>query len=69
MSIETQVLEGIRSLPPEKQSEVIGFIESIRQRNVASAPLRPIGLCQGEFTVPDDFDAPLPEDLLRDFES
>ena len=23
--------------------------------------LRPFGLCAGEFTVPDDFDAPLPE--------
>lgn len=29
---------------------------------------RPIGLCRGEFTVPDDFDAPLPDDVLRDFE-
>ena len=26
---------------------------------------RPYGLCAGEFTVPDDFDAPLPEDVLR----
>ena len=25
--------------------------------------LRPFGLCAGEFTVPDDFDAPLPEDI------
>lgn len=30
--------------------------------------LRPFGLCAGEFTVPDDFDAPLPEDLLSVFE-
>lgn len=30
--------------------------------------LRPVGLCAGEFTVPDDFDAPLPEDLLATFE-
>jgi antitoxin (DNA-binding transcriptional repressor) of toxin-antitoxin stability system len=29
--------------------------------------LRPFGLCAGEFTVPDDFDAPLPEDLLKTF--
>ena len=29
---------------------------------------RPFGLCAGEFTVPDDFDAPLPEDLLNAFE-
>ncbi|MBS1787964.1 MAG: hypothetical protein JST85_09595 [Acidobacteria bacterium] len=29
---------------------------------------RPFGLCAGEFVVPDDFDAPLPEEILRDFE-
>jgi antitoxin (DNA-binding transcriptional repressor) of toxin-antitoxin stability system len=28
---------------------------------------RPFGLCTGEFTVPDDFDAPFPEDLLNAF--
>jgi len=31
-------------------------------------PLRPFGLCAGEFTVPDDFDAPLPESILNAFE-
>jgi antitoxin (DNA-binding transcriptional repressor) of toxin-antitoxin stability system len=30
--------------------------------------LRPFGLCTGEFTVPEDFDAPLPEDILKAFE-
>ena len=29
---------------------------------------RPYGLCEGEFTVPVDFDRPLPEDLLKEFE-
>jgi antitoxin (DNA-binding transcriptional repressor) of toxin-antitoxin stability system len=29
---------------------------------------RPFGLCAGEFTVPDDFDAPLPEEILKEFE-
>ena len=29
---------------------------------------RPFGLCAGEFTVPDDFDEPLPEEILRAFE-
>ncbi|WP_342782255.1 hypothetical protein [Thiohalocapsa marina] len=45
-------------------------MEFIRQRHSAEEKkLRPIGLCKGEFTVPDDFDAPLPEEILRDFES
>jgi hypothetical protein len=29
---------------------------------------RPIGLAKGEFTVPDDFNAPLSEDVLNAFE-
>ncbi len=29
---------------------------------------RPFGLCIGEFTVPDDFDSPLPESIIREFE-
>lgn len=29
---------------------------------------RVFGLDRGRFTVPDDFDAPLPENVLRDFE-
>jgi prevent-host-death family protein len=28
---------------------------------------RPFGLCAGAFTVPDDFDAPLPEEISREF--
>jgi len=33
-----------------------------------SMPLRPFGLCAGEFTVPDDFNAPLPENVLAEFD-
>ena len=29
---------------------------------------RPIGLAKGQFTVPDDFNAPLPEHVLQTFE-
>lgn len=29
---------------------------------------RPFGLCAGQFTVPDDFDAPLPDEVLKEFE-
>ena len=39
----------------------------IRPLNTAVGP-RPIGLAAGEFVVPDDFDAPLPDDLLDAFE-
>jgi prevent-host-death family protein len=30
---------------------------------------RTLGILAGAFTVPDDFDAPLPDDLIADFES
>ncbi len=34
----------------------------------ASKTLRPFGLCAGEFSVPDDFDDPLPENIIQEFE-
>ncbi|MFN0122787.1 MAG: type II toxin-antitoxin system Phd/YefM family antitoxin [Blastocatellia bacterium] len=39
-------------------------------KHIATAPasLRPFGLCAGQFVVPDDFDAPLPDDLLGEFD-
>jgi antitoxin (DNA-binding transcriptional repressor) of toxin-antitoxin stability system len=37
---------------------------------IAAAPVdrRPHGLCAGEFVVPADFDASLPEEVLQEFE-
>lgn len=29
---------------------------------------RPYGLCAGEFSVPADFNEPLPDDILKEFE-
>jgi len=29
---------------------------------------RPSGLCSGDFIVPDDFDAPLPDEILSSFD-
>ncbi len=45
----------------------VAQIKPVNQ-DVGTRQLRPAGLCTGEFTVPDDFDAPLPEDILRGFE-
>jgi antitoxin (DNA-binding transcriptional repressor) of toxin-antitoxin stability system len=36
-------------------------IKPARTTNAGGKPLRPVGLCAGEFVVPDDFDAPLPK--------
>lgn len=43
-------------------------IAELRPVTSSVKPLRPFGLCAGEFTVPDDFDAPLPEDIISRFE-
>ena len=48
---------------PEKGS---GFLTILIPS--ASAMPRPIGLAKGEFTVPDDFNSPLPEAVLAGFE-
>jgi prevent-host-death family protein len=39
-------------------------------RPVPPAPVtpRPFGLAAGAFAFPDDFDAPLPDEVLREFE-
>ena len=43
-------------------------IKPFREFTGGDGEPRPFGLCAGEFVVPDDFDAPLPEEILRDFE-
>ena len=45
-----------------------GPLAEIKPVLSSSRFMRPIGLCVGEFDVPDDFDAPLPEHILREFE-
>jgi antitoxin (DNA-binding transcriptional repressor) of toxin-antitoxin stability system len=37
-------------------------------RAIGAPSLRAFGLDEGRFEVPDDFDAPLPDDVLRGFE-
>ena len=43
-------------------------VAEIKPVDPGAKKLRPLGLCAGEFTVPEDFDAPLPEDILNAFE-
>jgi antitoxin (DNA-binding transcriptional repressor) of toxin-antitoxin stability system len=43
-------------------------VAEVRPVVVAPSRPRPCGLCAGEFEVPDGFDAPLPEEVLREFE-
>jgi hypothetical protein len=43
-------------------------VETGRVEAVVRMSDRPIGLCKGEFVVPEDFDEPLPDDVLSLFE-
>ncbi len=56
------VSKGSETLP-EKASGLLTILDS-----VPIDQLRPIGLAKGQFTVPDDFNTPLPEAVLLSFE-
>jgi hypothetical protein len=56
------VSKGAESLP-EKASGLLTILDP-----TPLPQLRPIGLAHGQFTVPADFNAPLPDDVLRVFE-
>ena len=58
-----RVLEGETLVVTERDRPIaeIRPIERVRRP-------RPFGLAAGTFVVPDDFDDPLPEEVLRDFE-
>jgi mRNA-degrading endonuclease RelE of RelBE toxin-antitoxin system len=40
MTIEQQVLEKLRDLPPEKQKEVLDFVNLLKEKDGARRPLR-----------------------------
>jgi antitoxin (DNA-binding transcriptional repressor) of toxin-antitoxin stability system len=60
-----QRVEAGETLVVTRELQPVAEIKPMRS---LQAKTRPIGLAAGEFTVPDDFDAPLAEDILRDFE-
>jgi hypothetical protein len=40
MSIEQELLEKLRDLPPGKQKEVLDFVDSLKEKNGTKRPLR-----------------------------
>jgi hypothetical protein len=67
-TLEVDIEHG-RIVPkePQKLPEKGSGLLTILTPQLTTQP-RPVGLAKGEFTVPDDFNAPLPDDLLRGFE-
>jgi len=43
-------------------------VAEIKPCSISSKKPRPFGLCANEFSVPDDFDDPLPETIMAEFE-
>ena len=43
-------------------------VAEIKPVTHSGAGLRPYALCAGEFRVPEDFDMPLPEEIMAQFE-
>jgi len=41
---------------------------AVRLEPVESPPLRPLGIDRGLYTIPEDFDDPLPDDIIGAFE-
>ncbi|MGL5133034.1 MAG: type II toxin-antitoxin system Phd/YefM family antitoxin [Planktothrix sp.] len=68
--IQRDPLKYLRQVEAGETLVIVRSDQAIAEiRPIASSKqLRPFGLCAGEFTVPNDFDAPLPEDLLSAFE-
>jgi hypothetical protein len=61
---QEQEQEPIEDEIPVTNEDIDRVVESYRKQN---KPL-PIGLAKGEFTVPDDFNDPLPDEILDLFE-
>ena len=40
MTIEQQLLEKLRALPPEKQKAVLEFVDSLKEKNGSKKPRR-----------------------------
>ncbi|MGB3402463.1 MAG: hypothetical protein WBA77_07215 [Microcoleaceae cyanobacterium] len=53
----------------KEYDDCITFRYNVLPPKLSSKQQRSYGLCAGEFTVPDDFDAPLPDDILSAFEN
>lgn len=43
-------------------------LAEVRPMLAPATQLRPFGLCAGQFKVPADFDKPLPDEILKEFE-
>ncbi len=60
----------LKRLPLNLQKEVSDFVEFLIQKNEKSESeqsKRPYALCKGEIKISDDFNASMPEDVMKEW--
>jgi hypothetical protein len=68
LTVEVEIDHGrVSSKGGETLPEKAAGLLTILQPTAITSP-RPVGLAKGQFTVPDDFNEPLPDEVLRSFE-
>jgi antitoxin (DNA-binding transcriptional repressor) of toxin-antitoxin stability system len=69
--LQRDLLTFLRRVEAGESFLVVSGEQPLAEVRPVAAPatlLRPFGLCAGQFTVPPDFDRPLPDDILTEFE-
>ena len=75
MTAREQLVQEIAQAPDFLIEELLDFLLFAKARRTQQAlsekqkEIRPFALCAGEFTVLPDFNEPLPDEIIRDFES
>jgi antitoxin (DNA-binding transcriptional repressor) of toxin-antitoxin stability system len=59
-------VEAGEAVAISRRHRIVAEVRPVRPPHRADR--RPYGLCRGKFVVPRDFDAPLPEEVLKAFE-
>jgi antitoxin (DNA-binding transcriptional repressor) of toxin-antitoxin stability system len=69
--IERDFLTFLRRVEAGETFLVVNGEHPLAEVRPVAAPVtqfRPFGLCAGQFAVPPDFDGPLPDEVLKEFE-
>ncbi len=59
--IQRDLLGYLRKVEAGETLVILRADQPVAEIKPVARPPRPYGLCAGEFTVPDDFDSPLPQ--------
>ncbi len=69
--LQRDLVTFLRRVEAGESFLVVGDEHPLAEVRPVAAPLaqrRPFGLCAGQFTVPADFNHPLPGEILKEFE-